>query len=261
MMKRLAKRILQVAPTKKLVILGYHRIREHQTIGADTPETLRRHVDTLLNLGYHFATVRQLVEWCFRPAKLTAVLTFDDGYQDFYYIIAPILQQYGIRATVFVVAGYVDTDRVFDWIETPEIPLDYVLTSEQLRDLCRQGFEIGSHTVNHPDLTTVSDTVLRYELKESKEMLESIVGLPVVSFCYPRGFYDKRAMSLLKDAGYQAAVVSRFSTGVPHPWVPRNTPFDLARIYPYSDPEGFRRQLSVGCEVFQYLSYALRGFR
>jgi peptidoglycan/xylan/chitin deacetylase (PgdA/CDA1 family) len=260
-MKSLAKKVFQVAPVKNTVILGYHRVREHKVAHAETTATLRCHIDTLLDLGYCFATLRQLVEWHFRPANRTAVLTFDDGYQDFYYIIAPILQAYGIRATVFVVAGYVNTDKVFDWIEAPEVPLDYVMTSEQLRDLCHQGFEIGSHTVNHPDLTTVDDGLLKFELEKSKEMLESTIQQPIVSFCYPRGFYDKRVMRLLQQIGYRTAVVSRFSTGVPHPWKPRNTPFDLARVYPYSDPEGFRRQLSVGYEVFQYLSYTLRGLK
>jgi peptidoglycan/xylan/chitin deacetylase (PgdA/CDA1 family) len=258
-MKSLTKKVFQVTPVKKVVVLAYHRIRGHQVSDVDTTVTLRQHIDTLLKLGYRFATVRQLVEWRFRPAKRTAVLTFDDGYQDFYYIVAPILREYGIRATVFVVAGYVDTDKVFHWIETPETPFDCVMTSEQLRDLCGQGFEIGSHTVNHPDLTTLDEGVLKFELEKSKEMIESIIQQPVVSFCYPRGFYNKRVISLLKDIGYQAAVVSRFSVGVPQPWTPRNTPFELARIYPYSDLGGFRRQLSMGYEVFQYLSYALRG--
>lgn len=187
-----------------------------------------------------------------------AVLTFDDGYQDFYYIVAPLLRDYGVRATVFVVSGYVDTQRIFKWIEQPELPLDWVMTSEQIRELHDEGFEIGSHTVTHPQLTAINAIDVMNELVKSKSMLEEIIGDEVVSFCYPQGFYNRETIRLVQEAGYRAAVVSRFSMGVTYPWVPRNTAYDLARIYPYSDLAGFRRQLGVGYELFLYASYFWR---
>lgn len=263
-MKRLAqiaKSILCRLPTKRLVILGYHRIRNQQQVGADTISTLKAQVETLQLLGYQFITVREFAEEGVSRKKKSVILTFDDGYQDFYYVVAPVLQEYGVRATVFVVAGYVDTNHIFEWIEYPETPLDYILTSKQIVELHRSGFEIGSHTLTHPRLTELQAERVREELAQSRKLLEKIIGSRVSSFCYPQGFYNREIMQLVREAGYSAAVVSRFSSGVPYPWRPRNTMYDLARIYPYDDIKGFRRQISAGYEMFQYASFVLRSWR
>lgn len=255
-MTRVLKNLFANAPTKRTVILGYHRVRDKQHPGADTVATLKAHIEQLLVLGYQLVTIRDLVENGNLKGK-KAVLTFDDGYQDFYYVVAPLLQRYKARATVFVVSGYVDTDHVFEWVNCPEPPLDYVLSSQQIRELHQAGFEIGSHTVSHPRLTELGVEIIRAELVESKRHLENVIGSSVETFCYPQGFYSRDVIRLVKEAGYRAAVISRFSSGVPYPWRPRNTAYDLARIYPYSDIAGFRRQLSVGYEVFQYASFVL----
>ncbi len=261
MLQKKLKTLFEQLPPKRVVILGYHRVRERGGDGCDSIDTLKMHVETLGELGYRFATLRQLAEECFRPPRRTAVLTFDDGYQDFYAIAAPLLLKYHIRATVFVVSGYVDTGKVFSWISPVSIPLDLVMTSEQIRHLYSEGFEIGAHTVNHVELTTLSTDSAGKEIRGSKDDIEQLLGAPVVSFCYPRGCYNPEVMKLVRDAGFRAAVVSRFSSCVRHPWVPRNTPWDLARIYPYSNLQGFRRQLSVGYEVMQYVSHTLRILR
>jgi len=255
----LLKRVFANIPPKRLVVLGYHRVRPERRPGSDAVATLKAQLDLLRTLGYRFLTVREAVQGVSSKNRV-AVLTFDDGYQDFYYVVAPLLRQYEAKATVFVVSGYVDTDRIFEWVDQPETPLDWVLTSQQIIELHREGFEIGSHTVSHPRLTDVHMDRIQHELVDSKRMLEEIIGDEVASFCYPQGFYNRETMRLVREAGYRAAVVSRFSTGVTHPWVPRNTAYDLARIYPYSDLSGFRRQLGVGYELFQYASYFWRTF-
>jgi peptidoglycan/xylan/chitin deacetylase (PgdA/CDA1 family) len=110
------------------------------------------------------------------PAKANVAITFDDGPQSNYTIAAPILQQYHLPATFYIISGKLG-------------PYWGHVTEDEIRRMAAEGFEIGSHTVNHPDLTTVDPTTLSYELAFSKLQLETILNAPgsVTDFAYPDG--------------------------------------------------------------------------
>jgi len=100
--------------------------------------------------------------------------------------LAILLAKYGLPA-VF----YIPIDRSLDWGAVKGIA---------------EHFEIGCHTVSHPpDLKRLSDEEQRFEIIESKKMLESALGKSVKKFCYPRGRYDDRSVALVKEAGYEEA--------------------------------------------------------
>ena len=70
------------------------------------------------------------------------------------------------------------------------------------------GFEIGSHTVGHVNLTKESPDGLRYQLSASKDALERLLGRPVLSFCYPSGKFGNRERAAVAAAGYQSATTT-----------------------------------------------------
>jgi peptidoglycan/xylan/chitin deacetylase (PgdA/CDA1 family) len=120
------------------------------------------------------------------PAK-PVVLTFDDGGLDNYEVAFPLLEQYGLTATFFVITKRVGVDGQMNW--------------DQLR-------EIQSHTVGHPDLTGVSDERLKTELADSRSALAEAIGQQEYVLSYPSGEHDERVIEAAKAAGYVLAVAT-----------------------------------------------------
>ncbi len=122
-------------------------------------------------------------------------LTFDDGYADAATEALPILNAYGFKATFYIVPGFVGRPGYMSW--------------EQIELLHNSGMEIGSHTMNHADLTGLEDVkAIRNELVQSREVLEQRLGAPVRSFCYPAGSYAPQIMEEVRRAGYTNAVIT-----------------------------------------------------
>ena len=133
------------------------------------------------------------------PAKPVA-LTFDDGYADFYSTAFPVLSQYHFTATTFIISGFIDDAN------------GHSMRSWQLVAINQAGIEIGAHTFNHPDLTTLSPTQVQGQLGPSKATLEHLVGKPVLDFAYPAGRYDAAVVAAVEGAGYQSAVTTQPGT-------------------------------------------------
>jgi peptidoglycan/xylan/chitin deacetylase (PgdA/CDA1 family) len=119
-----------------------------------------------------------------------ASLTFDDGYASFYDNGLPLLQKYGFKSTDFIITGSVDTDPAY-------------MTSTQVKGLYAAGNEIGSHTVTHPDLTTLSATKQDSELKNSQVFLQNLLGVPIKDFAAPYGAMNQQ-IYLDGDKYYQS---------------------------------------------------------
>lgn len=118
-------------------------------------------------------------------------LTFDDGSEGFYQNALPLLNAKGYKTTQYVPTQGLGTGDTF------------MMTPAQIKELYQAGHEIGSHSITHPDLTTVPDAQLASELQASKTSLEAIVGGgKVVSFAYPFGAYDARVIAAERAVGY-----------------------------------------------------------
>jgi len=122
---------------------------------------------------------------------------------------------------------------------------EYPLMSwEQLRELVRQGFEVGGHTATHCNVVGADSGLLRAEIVSSARIIESRIGAPVLSFAYPYGHHERRdslAAELLREAGCRVAFTG--TTGVeqgdPDPFaLPRariNRHFHFACAYNVQD--------------------------
>ncbi len=111
------------------------------------------------------------------------IITFDDGYRDVYTNAFPVLKRYNMKANVYMISGwiggsvYMTADMTKEMSDSPLI-------------------EIGSHTVSHKSLATLSNTDIEYELSESKKTLEAMTGKPIDVIAYPTGSFDSRVIDI-----------------------------------------------------------------
>jgi peptidoglycan/xylan/chitin deacetylase (PgdA/CDA1 family) len=193
------------ASALRLPILMYHYIRDMRDLRdrlgfalSVTPANFAAQMDWLAQNGYHTVTTLDLVAFLAGQRGLPAkpiVITFDDGYEDFYTAAIPVLRRHDFTAVAYVVSGFIGRPGY--------------LSAAEILAAQGAGFEIGSHTVNHVDLTKQSAEALRYQLTASKEALEKLLGRPVTSFCYPYGRVGPREAAAVADAGYQDATSTR----------------------------------------------------
>jgi peptidoglycan/xylan/chitin deacetylase (PgdA/CDA1 family) len=153
-------------------------------------------------------------------------VTFDDGYLDNLTEAAPILREYGIPATVFIVAGKVGAFLDHD------IPDESarLMTWDQIRELEAMGVAIGGHSVSHPRLSTLPEPAQRSEIEGCAMLLRERLGHSVEAFAYPYGSandYDARCVRLVADSGFLYACSNRYGWNC----VPHIERFALRRIW------------------------------
>ncbi len=120
------------------------------------------------------------------------LLTFDDGYIDFYINAFPILRRYNIHATVFIPTGLVGGSYYLTWDQIKEMDSSGLITFE-------------AHSVNHVNLAGMSGDRLKFQVYESKKVLESQLGHPVNFFAYPYGTSNAETWQVVKEAGFLGA--------------------------------------------------------
>jgi peptidoglycan/xylan/chitin deacetylase (PgdA/CDA1 family) len=187
----------------RVPILMYHRIHaappsSHRSLTVH-PVDFARQMRWLKQHGYRTITQRELYDALFLGKPLgpkPILITFDDGYSEVFHKAVPVLKRLGMRATAYVISGRtLRSDTVF-------------LTWHLLRALERDGVEIGSHTVEHRHLTSLSDGEALRELVRSRRAFERRLGHPVQWLAYPFGAYDSRIERLARRAGYVLAVTT-----------------------------------------------------
>jgi len=198
-------------------IIEYHYIRVNpdprDRLGFNlsvTPSDFKAQMDWLQVNGYHAITLNDLRAYFQEQKPLPSrpiVLTFDDGYADFYTTAFPILQAHGFTAVSYVVPGFLDHPRY--------------MTSAQVEEIDGAGIEIGAHTMTHADLTKAGPAQLVLEVEGSKNALEKLLGHPVLDFCYPSGKFNDAVIASLRQFGLQSATTEL--PGTDHTWDGRLT--------------------------------------
>ena len=143
------------------------------------------------------------------PAGETA-LTFDDGFRGLYDHAFPVLRRSGLPATVFLVARTLTgDDRPPDWVDTPPAQTETqrleMLTVDHVHEMQEAGIGFGSHSYAHTDLTELTFEECVRDLRDSRLLLESLLGRPVPLLAYPRGRHDAVVRLAAETAGYSHA--------------------------------------------------------
>ncbi len=189
------------------LVLLFHRVDDRLT---DDPLTctsaefdrwcdfLRRHFEVLsLSQFIDRLAAGQSVGGC-------AALTFDDGYLDNYATAAPILKRHNLSACFFVATNFIGSEHVPWWDRELPVRLPW-MSWDQVRELQRDGFEIGCHTMNHVDLGVVPDDEATVEITGAKQKLAEELALPVRHFSYPYGGRDQvtaACVATVREAGF-----------------------------------------------------------
>jgi peptidoglycan/xylan/chitin deacetylase (PgdA/CDA1 family) len=193
-----------IARRLRVPILMYHYISAPPP-GADAvrkdlsvpPDKFAQHLSWLREQGYVAISLYDLALALQYGAPLPEkpiILTFDDGYRDFYTDAFPLLQAHDYTATVFVSTAFVDEGR------------REFLSWEQIMELDAAGIDIQPHGYNHAELRNQSIDYLIWQILGPKQAIEARTTKPVRFFCYPSGKYDERTVAVLKSAGYWGAV-------------------------------------------------------
>ena len=134
------------------------------------------------------------------------LITFDDGYLDTFENALPALRDFGCTATVFVVA---DLSRRINWWDAPkQIAEARLMEPKQMIEMSKHGIEFGSHGLSHRSLPLLNNDDLELELRNSKKIIEDVLGQPVPYFAYPYGEVDERVKNATISSGYACAFAS-----------------------------------------------------
>jgi peptidoglycan/xylan/chitin deacetylase (PgdA/CDA1 family) len=210
------------SPAVDIPILMYHKVDAISYSNYWVSDKLfTRQMAALKAYGYQTITLTDFLDY--RAGKATLpehpiIITFDDGYQDFYTHAVPILKSKGLIATIFLPTGKIGTseeDRQDNSWDSKEAAYPTkLLIWDEVRDFIKDGFQVGSHTVTHPDLSSIPDSQIKQELDQSRSDFRDKLGLQVDVFSYPGGSgADSQIVhSDLQEAGYRAAVTT--SSGI-----------------------------------------------
>ena len=185
-----------VQTTDKIPVLMYHSLQydpsDPQNSARIRAEEFAAQMKWLHDNGYQAVSLDRLYQGLSSgggfPSR-SVVLTFDDGYGDFYTNGYPVLRQYGFAATVFMISG--------------EVGKAGYLTADQLRDISSGGVEVEDHTVTHPHLGKLSYDAQLGELSDSRTALQGITGGTVQDIAYPYGEFGENTLRAARALGYR----------------------------------------------------------
>lgn len=221
-----AKRYQAVSINKKvkIPIIMYHYVDYVKDINdvihkglSINPIFFEQELKTLKEAGYQTYFVKEIpdiLDEKISYSTQSAVLTFDDGYEDFYTVAFPILKKYQMKATIYVVYDFIGRKGFMD--------------EEEIKEVIESGLvELGSHTLNHFYLKLSPEPVAKKQIFESKKKLEERFGVEVKTFAYPYGAFSQKTVDLVKEAGYTAAV-----SVIPSMQQSKNDLYYLGRVRP-----------------------------
>ena len=200
---------VQPAPSSvRVPILMYHHISDNSRWPDDTrkkrlavqPEQFAEQLDYLRRAGYTTISLDDLVAALRTGASLPdkpVILTFDDGYKDFYATAYPLLQRYSAKATIFIITGRVGNPDHMSWDDLRELAASPLIT-------------VGAHTRHHPQLAKLKPERSLEELGRSKTDLETNLHITVRHLSYPSGSYNKTTIEQAGKLGFVTAVTVRY---------------------------------------------------
>jgi peptidoglycan/xylan/chitin deacetylase (PgdA/CDA1 family) len=191
---------MTAAARLRVPVLMYHEIADATATSsglAVSPEVFADQLAHLSDAGFHTITAGELsailADGVGKLPERPVVLTFDDGYGDFYSQALPLLTRHGFTATLFQTTGWVGKEDV----------AKRMLNWRELAELEQAGIEIGAHTCTHPQLDQLPEKELHEELYVSKSLLEDNLGLKVPGLAYPYGYSSAKVRRVAREIGYE----------------------------------------------------------
>lgn len=184
----------------KIPVLLYHSISDNIRIAPQyslTPAEFRNHLEYLCENGIACLTAEYLNDFDSHEelADRSCLITFDDGYDDNYYVAYPLLKDFHMKATFFIITDRVCAEGYMNW--------------EQLREMHENGMSIQSHTASHSYLSYLSKDRLVDELSKSKKALERELSSKISSLSLPYGDFNRTVIDESIACGYKTIFSSQ----------------------------------------------------
>jgi peptidoglycan/xylan/chitin deacetylase (PgdA/CDA1 family) len=202
----------------RIVFLMYHELElPGRTLCQTEPgyvryilpiDTFHDQMGWLKTSGWRGLSIGEAIRY---PAEPSVCITFDDGCETDLIAAAPVLRDFGFKATFYLTTGFLGKAGY--------------LRPEQVRELDAEGFEIGCHSMTHPYLSDLPETDLRREIVGAKHQIEDIVGHRIEHFSCPGGRYDRRTIQMAREAGLVTITNSQF-----HSNSCATNPYKLGRV-------------------------------
>jgi peptidoglycan/xylan/chitin deacetylase (PgdA/CDA1 family) len=253
-----------LTPSAGVPVLMYHSVSNDAEPGvppyyrvATSPQNFRRHLQWIREDGRTAVDLASALRLLVRDpaaARTAVVVTFDDGFRDFYTDAWPALSDFGFTATMFLPTAFIGhARRRFKGREC--------LTWPEVREMHAQGITFGAHTVTHPTLYGLGWSDIRRELRDSRAEIQNTLASPIDTFAYPYAFpqedreYVQRFEGELTTAGYVAAVttiIGRAAASSPRLLLPR---------LPVNDADDRSLFMSKLAGHYDWMARAQRTFR
>ena len=201
--KIIPKKIIENKTTDQVAIFMYHHVQNHEEADNDFQARLSISVSEFENQlkylnenGFTTLTSQKIIKK--HVPEKSVWLTFDDGYKDMYTNVLPLMEKYKTKGTFYIITNKVGMPGYLNW--------------KQIAQLKKAGMEIGCHTKNHYNLTSLSDNFLNEEIITSKQELEKKLKTTIIAFSYPIGKFDEKVKTKVKEVGFKVAVTTQPET-------------------------------------------------
>ena len=238
-------------------VLMYHQFVENKEDGGKikiyvTKKQFELHLKILRLLKYETITFNELKKIGLqnRFYKKYIILTVDDGYEDNYTVLFPLLKKYNMKAVIFLVSGIKTNQWTIKSDDEKEFRL---LNDTEVLKMQESGLiEFGGHTLTHPSLKKISDEEAIIEINEDKKLTEKRLNKALDVFAYPYGHRKESTKNIVKKAGYSFAVSTDTGSGIISEdyYDIRRTAIDKTSLF------DFLRKISPG-----YLQYKAKKYK
>ncbi len=177
-------RAFEIPENVNVPVLMYHAVSDYMW-GINelfvSPSSMDEQLAYLVENGYDAIWFEDLAHVA--DYDKPVILTFDDGYDDNYTELLPLLQKYNVKATVFVIGNAVG--------------MSHKMTEEQIREMAASGLvSIQSHGYTHDDMDVMGEETLEFELSETKKVITRMTGRIPYVLCYPTGKYSNLTLEV-----------------------------------------------------------------
>jgi peptidoglycan/xylan/chitin deacetylase (PgdA/CDA1 family) len=193
-----------MSSSNRVPILMYHSIMDNDDRSVSV-QSFKKQMNLMKTMGYQTIKFNELQD----NNKKKFIITFDDAYENVFVNAFPILRKLGFNAVCFIV-----TNKIGDYNDWDKHKNNFkkmrVMNFEQINEWLKSGFNIGSHSMDHVDLTKLNKNDKINQIANSKMHLNSVFNTQIDTFAFPFGSYDDETHSIINKY-YDYAVTTKRS--------------------------------------------------